>query len=88
MTQYEERGRGKKLWRTGIRRKMLRTVKKMTERANGAVMLDAEISRYFDILRNCTKMYGITHFMFNVNMNVLMRAITEAAKQGFTVRMI
>ena len=44
---------GKKLWETGVRGKLWRIMKKMTECMceKNAVMLDGEIAKYVDILQ-------------------------------------
>ena len=41
----------KKLWEPGIREKMWRMMKNMTECARSAVMLDGEISKYVGVVQ-------------------------------------
>ena len=44
-------GLWKNLWETGIKGRMWRMVKNMTERAKSAIKLDGKTSKYFDILQ-------------------------------------
>ena len=50
------------MWKIGIRGKMWRMVKNITECARRAVMLDGEISKYVNILQGFAQgwMYTIT----------------------------
>ena len=71
-----------KLWEIGIRGNMWRMMKNMTECArSSAVMLDAEISKYVDILQRAAQ--GCTRYIY-LYINNLIVAV-EAARQGVTI---
>ena len=74
----------KKLGEIGVRGKMWRTMKKMTEGASSAVMLDWEILKYVDILQRFAQGCTLAPNVFKVHFNDMTVAI-EAAKQGVTV---
>ena len=61
---------------------MWRMVKKMTECAKSAMMLDGGISKYFDILRGVAQGCTLSPTLFKVFIDDL---IIEAAKQGVKV---
>jgi len=73
-------GPWKKLWETGIRGKMRRMMKRKTEYATSAVMLDGEISKHADILHGIVQGCTISPNLFKVYINDLIVAV-EAAKQ-------
>ncbi|MEP2874451.1 MAG: reverse transcriptase domain-containing protein [Hyphomicrobiales bacterium] len=77
-------GLWKKLWEIGIRGKMWRMMKKMTECARSAVMLDGEISKYVDILQGVAQRCTLSPNLFKIYINDLIVAV-EAARQGVTV---
>ena len=77
-------GLWKKLWEIGIRGKMWRMVKKMTECAKSAIKLDWETSKYFDILQGVAQGCTLSPTLFKVFINDMIRAV-EAAKQGVKV---
>ena len=77
-------GLWKKLWEIGIRGKMWRMMKKMTECARSAVMLDGEISKYVDILQGVAQGCTLSPNLFKVYINDMIVAV-EAASQGVTV---
>ena len=63
-------GLWKKLWEIGIRGKMWRRIKVMTECATNAVMLDGDISKYVDsryFARSRTGMHVVTKFIQSIN---------------------
>ena len=59
-------------------------VKKMTECAKSAMMLDGEISKYFDILQGVAQGCTLSPTLFRVFINDLTLAI-ESAQQGVKV---
>ena len=65
-------------------RKMWRMVKKMTECAKSAMMLDGEISKSVDILRGVAQGFTLSPTLFKIFMDDLIIAI-EAAKQRVKV---
>ena len=73
----------KMLWEIGIRGKMWRTMKKMTECARSAVMLDGEISKYVDILQGVAQGCTLSLNLFKVYINDIVAV--EATKQGVTM---
>ena len=77
-------GLWKKLWDTGIRGKMWRMVKKMTECAKSAMMLNRELSKYFDVLQGVAQGCTLSPTLFKIFINDLIAEI-EAAKQGVKV---
>lgn len=77
-------GLWKKLWEIGIRGKMWRMMKSMTECARSAVMLDGEISNYVDILQGVAQGCTLSPNLFKVYINDMIVAV-EAAKQGVPV---
>ena len=77
-------GLWKKMWDIGIRGKMWRMLKKMTECTRSAVMLDGEISKYVDILQGVAQGCTMSPTLFKIYINDLIRAV-EAVRQGVQV---
>ena len=77
-------GLRQKLWEIGIRGKIKRMMKNMTECARSVVMLDGEISKYVDILQGAAQGCTLPPYSFEVYINDMIVA-AEAAKQGVTV---
>ena len=77
----------KTLWGIGIRGKMCRMVKNMTEYARSAVMLDGEVSNYSvsNFARSRTGMHARSLDSFKVYLNDMIVTV-EAATQESTVR--
>ena len=63
---------------------MWRMMKKITECARSAVLLDGEISKYVDILRIVAQGCKLSPDLFKIYINDLIVAV-EAARQGVTV---
>ena len=63
---------------------MWRTVKKMTECANSTMMLDGEISKYFDILQGFVQGCTLSPTLFKIFINDLTLAF-ESTQQGLKV---
>ena len=57
---------------------MWRMVKKMTECAKSAMMLDGEVSKYFDILQGVAQGCTLSPTLFKVFINDLILAIESA----------
>ena len=73
----------KNMWKIGIIGNMWRIIKKMTECARSAVMLDGEISKYVDSLQGIAQGCTLSPNLFKVHINDLIVAV--AAKQGVTM---
>ena len=73
-----------RLWEAGIGGKMWRMVKKMTECAKSAMMLDGEISKSVDILQGVAKGCTLSTTLFKIFIDDLILEI-EATKQGVKV---
>ena len=56
----------KKLWETRIWGKIWRMVNKMTESAKSAMMLDEEISKYFDIVQGVAQECTLSPTLFQI----------------------
>ena len=69
----------------GIRRKMWRMMKSMTEYARSAVILDGDFSKYVEILQGVAQGCTVSPNIFKIYINDLVVAV-EAAKQGATVK--
>ena len=67
-----------------IKRKDVENGEKMTECAESAMMLDGEMSRYFDILQGVAQGCTLSPTLFKVFINDLILAI-ESAQQGVKV---
>ena len=66
------------------KRKDVENGEKMTECAKSAMMLDGEISKYFDILQGVAQGCTLSPTLFKVFINDLILAI-ESAQQGVKV---
>ena len=77
-------GLWKKLWDIGVRGKMLRMMKKMTECARSAVLLDRETLNYADIAQGVAQGCTLSPYLFKVYIDYMMVAV-EKVKQGVTV---
>ena len=76
-------GLWKDMWGNG-RGQMWRMMKKMTECAKTAVMLDGEIPKYVDILQGVAQGYRLSPNLFKVYINDMIVAV-EATKQAVTM---
>ena len=83
-TVWRNMGYGKKMWKIGIRGSMWRMMKKMTECARSAVMLDGEMSKCVDILQGVAQGCTLSPNLFKVYINDKIVAV-EAAEQGVTM---
>ena len=68
----------KKLWEIGIRENMWRMMKKMTECARSARMLDGEISKYVDTLQGVSQRCALPPYLFKIYINDLIVAVKTA----------
>ena len=68
----------------GIREKMWRMMKNVTECAKSAVMLDGAISKYVDILQGVTQGCTLSPNILEVYINDMIVEV-EAKKQGVTI---
>ena len=75
-------GLWKKLREAGIRRKMWRMVKKKTECAKSAMMLDGEISKNFDILQGVAQRCTLSPTLSEVFINDLILVIEMHSKKS------
>ena len=72
------------MWEIGIKGKMWRMLKNMTEYARSAAKLDGEISNYGDVSQGVAQGCTISPNLFKVYINDMVVAV-EATKQGVTV---
>ena len=72
------------MWEIGIRGEMWSKMKKVTECARSAVMLDGEKSEYVDTLQGVAQRYTLSPYLFKVHIDDMIVAL-EAAKQGVTL---
>ena len=77
-------GLWKNMWEIGIRGKMWRMMKNLTEHARNVVMLDGEISDYVDIVQGIAQGCTLSPDLFKVYIDDVIVAV-EAAKQGVTM---
>ncbi|CAB1106679.1 unnamed protein product [Ectocarpus sp. CCAP 1310/34] len=77
-------GLWKQLSKNGIKRKMWRVLKKMTECTKSAVMLDGELSKFFDIEQGVPQGCTLSPTLFQVFINDLLEVV-EAVRKGVKV---
>ena len=77
-------GLWKNMWEIGIRGKMWRMMKNMTECVRRAVMLYGEISKVVDFLQGVAQRCTLSPYLFKLYVNDMIVAV-EAAKQGVTM---
>ena len=68
----------------GIKGKMWRVLKKMTECTKSAVMLDGELSKFFDIEQGVPQGCTLSPTLFQVFINDLLEVV-EAVRKGVKV---
>ncbi|CAB1121249.1 unnamed protein product [Ectocarpus sp. CCAP 1310/34] len=77
-------GLWKQLSKYGIKGKMWRVLKKMTECTKSAVMLDGELSKFFDIEQGVPQGCTLSPTLFQVFINDLLEVV-EAVRKGVKV---
>ena len=70
------------LWEIGIRGKMWRMVKNMTECAKSAIKLDGETSKYFYIIQGVAQGCTLSPTLFKVFINDMIREVEEQSKES------